>query len=312
MSEMLALIKEKGEVLLRTTSRPVCDAPNHVLIRVKMAGICRTDLAVMRSKLVTPEPLIVGHEFAGEIAAIGHQVQHLHVGMAVTAMPLLPCGDCLACLEHRSESCYRGKMLGLHVSGAFAEFVCLPAEQVYALPSHWPTALRWETAAFSEPVAAAAAILKADIHPDQPGAIVGHGRIAELSLRLLKSQGFDQVKLFSQPQDLPSNGFDWLIETGLSNACLDPLLTALRPRGQLLIKSRHLPTLQFDPHLFIRKEIRLQGVYYAAFPWVLQWLSEHAEQVQDLFGPVYPAQAWRKALEAAEAGESLKIFLSWP
>ncbi len=312
MSEMLALIKEKGEVLLRTTPRPVCEAPNHVLIRVKMAGICRTDLAVMRSQLVTPEPLIVGHEFAGEIAAIGDQVHHLQVGMHVTAMPLLPCGSCLACLENHAESCYCGKMLGLHVSGAFAEYVCLPAEQVYALPADWPTTLSWETAAFSEPVAAAAAILKADIHWDVAGAIVGQGRIAELSMRLLKSQGFEQVELYAHPQDLPNNGFAWLIETGLSNACLDPLLTALRPRGLLLLKSRHLPTLQFDPHLLIRKEIRLQGVYYAAFPWVLQWLSENAEAVQDLFGPVYPAQAWQKALEAAEAGESLKIFLSWP
>jgi len=311
MSEMLALIKEKGEVQLRTTPRPACDAPNQVLIRVKMAGICRTDLAVMRSQLVTPEPLIVGHEFAGEIVAIGEQVHHLQVGMPVTAMPLLPCGSCLACLENRTESCYRGKMLGLHVSGAFAEFVCLPAEQVYALPKHWPDTLQWETAAFSEPVAAAAAILKAEIHPNEIGAIVGQGRIAELSMRLLNNQGFERVKLYRQPQDLPSNGFDWLIETGLSNTCLDPLLEALRPRGLLLLKSRHLPTLQFDPQLLIRKEIRVQGVYYAAFPWVLQWLADNAERVQDLFGPVYPAQAWQSALEAAEAGETLKIFLSW-
>jgi threonine dehydrogenase-like Zn-dependent dehydrogenase len=312
MSEMLALIKEKGEVQLRTTRRPTCDTSNHVLIRVKMAGICRTDLAVMRSQLATPEPLIVGHEFAGEIAEIGDQVHHLQVGMPVTAMPLLPCGLCSACLEKRTESCYRGKMLGLHVSGAFAEFVCLPAEQVFALPQNWPTALSWETAAFSEPVAAAAAILKAEIHPKLQGAIVGQGRIAELSLRLLNSQGFERIKMYAQPQDLPSNGFDWLIETGLSAACVNSLLTALRPRGLLLLKSRHLPTLQFDPQLLIRKEIRLQGVYYAAFPWVLKWLAENADRVQDLFGPVYPAQSWQSALEAAEAGESLKIFLSWP
>lgn len=308
MSEMLALIKEKGEVQLRTTPQPACVAPNHVLIRVKMAGICRTDLAVMRSLLPTPEPLIVGHEFAGEIVALGPETPHLQVGMRVTAMPLLPCGSCLACLDQRPESCYRGQMLGLHVAGAFAEFVCLPAEQVYPLPA----TLSWEIAAFSEPVAAAAAILKADILPEQSGAILGQGRIAELSLRLLNSQGFDKVRLHADPNTLPENGCDWLIETGLSSPNLAPLLAALRPRGLLLLKSRHLPSLQFDPQVLIRKEIRLQGVYYAAFPWVLQWLAEHGTQVQDLLGDVYPAQAWQAALDAAEAGEARKIFLSWP
>lgn len=307
MSEMLALIKEKGEVQLRTTVRPTCEAPDHVLIRVRMAGICRTDLAVMRSQLPTPEPLIVGHEFAGEIVALGSAIAHLNVGMRVTAMPLLPCGMCPACYENRSESCYQGKMLGLHVSGAFAEYVCLPADLVYPLPAE----LDWKTAAFSEPVAAAAAILHAEIRPDQHGVILGQGRIAELSLRLLNSQGFAQVAIHSNPDTLPDNGCDWLIETGLSSPNLDPLISALRPRGLLLLKSRHLPRLDFDPQLFIRKEIRLQGVYYAPFPWVLNWLNRHAERVQDLFGTVYPAQEWLVALQSAESGEARKVFLSW-
>lgn len=304
----MALIKEKGKVQLKNTEQPACERPNQVLIRVRMTGICRTDLAVMRATLPAPDPLIVGHEFAGEIVALGSDCPGLEVGMRVTAMPLLACGQCLACRANRSENCFQGKMLGLHVAGAFAEYLVLPAKQVYPVPE----GIDWQTAAFSEPVAAAAAVLQGGIAPEQIGAIVGQGRIAELSLRLLRSQGFERVCIMPQLSELGENAFDWLIETGLSAPDLNPLLRALRPQGRLLLKSRHLPTLQFDPQWLIRKELHVQGVYYGPFDWVMTWLDSHQGAIRDLLGQVYPLQAWEAAIAAAEAGESQKIFIAWP
>jgi threonine dehydrogenase-like Zn-dependent dehydrogenase len=307
MTEMQALIKEKGGVALRLTSLPPCDEPHSVLIRVHTAGICRTDLAVMRHQLSTPEPLITGHEFAGTVVAMGAAVKSLKLGQRVTAMPLLPCFTCFACLSNQPETCLQGKMLGLHVSGAFAEYVALPHSLVFPLSDQ----ISWKMAAFTEPVAAAGAIFKAAIEKHQRGAILGAGRISELSLRLLRSQGFGHVVQADNASELAENSCDWLIETGLASTDLDTLFQALKPGGLLLLKSRHLPQLVFNPRELIRKEIRIQGVYYAPFSWALDWLEKNASLVNDLLGEVYPAHNWERAVKVAEAGESQKIFLSW-
>lgn len=304
MAQMRALVREKGRVSLRDVPQPVPTGSDQVLIRVHTAGICRTDLAVIRGQLPTPEPLIPGHEFAGTVV---QDVAGFQAGQRVTAMPLLPCGHCHACQQGSAWVCVQGQMLGLAVDGIFAEYVCLPAAQVYPVPP----ALSWEEAAFAEPVAAAAAIFKADLDPARPGVLLGKGRIASLSARLLALQGFEQVLQVEQPQDLPPACCDWLIETGLPAQDLRPLLRALRPSGLLVLKSRHLPHLSFDPMALIQQELRLQGVYYAPFGQALHWLMEYPALVAGLLGSVWPCEDWQAALQAAESGEAQKIFLRW-
>lgn len=307
MTEMQALIKAKGTVSLQSAAQPQLTGLDQVLIRVHTAGLCRTDLAVMRGLLPTPEPLIPGHEFSGTVIAVSEGVKDLNPGQRVTAMPVLPCFSCYACRARQHENCLQAQILGVHCDGAFAEYLVLPAAQVYALPD----SLSWEAGAFAEPVAAAAAILDAPISVQMTGAILGRGRIAELSERLLRSQGFDKILRVEKASDLEPDACDWMIETGLATGDLSPLLKSLRPGGQLIVKSRHLPQLELSPALLIQRRIRLQGVYYGSFAWAIQWLEAHQSRLQDLWGAVLPAQQWEKAIALAEAGESAKIFLRW-
>ncbi|MDH5440060.1 MAG: alcohol dehydrogenase catalytic domain-containing protein [Candidatus Bathyarchaeota archaeon] len=126
--------------------------PNDVLVRVKAAGICGSDLHAYEgiSKRRVP-PLIMGHEIAGEIAEIGGHVEGSQIGDRVVIQPVLSCGECEQCRSGNENVCRNIRFLGLHVSGGFAEYVMAPARNCYTMPSR----LRFEEACLAEPLSVA-------------------------------------------------------------------------------------------------------------------------------------------------------------
>ena len=111
--------------------------PADVLIRVKHAGVCGTDLHIAEwdawaSGRLKP-PVIVGHEFAGEIAAVGSAVKEFQVGELVTAEGHIICGHCLQCRTGNGHICQKTKIIGVDRDGAFAEFIAMPATNVMRL-----------------------------------------------------------------------------------------------------------------------------------------------------------------------------------
>ncbi|RLI37795.1 galactitol-1-phosphate 5-dehydrogenase, partial [Candidatus Bathyarchaeota archaeon] len=110
---------------------------DEVLVEVKAVGICGSELHAYEgiSKRRRP-PLIMGHEFSGVIAEIGGEVEGFKKGDRVVVDPLNRCGVCEQCTAGRGNICRNVKLLGLHVSGAFAEYVPAPARNCYKLPDH--------------------------------------------------------------------------------------------------------------------------------------------------------------------------------
>lgn len=133
---MKALVKERGEPGLWLAEVPLPETgPFDVLIRVLRTGICGTDLHIRNwdrwSQQTITTPLILGHEFVGEVAEIGANVTDIAVGDLVSGEGHLVCGHCRNCLAGRRHLCHSTVGLGVGRNGAFAEYVTLPASNVW-------------------------------------------------------------------------------------------------------------------------------------------------------------------------------------
>lgn len=115
-------------------------AAGEVLVRVAGCGVCHTDLHYIDHGTPTfkAPPLVLGHEIAGTVAETGAGVEGVHAGDRVLLPAVLPCGSCDACRTGRENICARGVMLGNNVDGGYAEYIAVPAKDVFLLPEEIP------------------------------------------------------------------------------------------------------------------------------------------------------------------------------
>jgi threonine 3-dehydrogenase len=140
---MKALVKARAEPGLDMTDVPVpVIGRDDVLIRVLRTGVCGTDLHIYQwdgwAQANVPVPLVIGHEFAGEVVETGCDVQELHAGDLVSGEGHLVCGRCRNCMAGRRVQCARTKGVGVNHPGAYAEYIALPATNVWKHPPDIP------------------------------------------------------------------------------------------------------------------------------------------------------------------------------
>ena len=133
---MRALVKTEALPGLELIEVPVPRmGPSDVLIKVKATGICGTDLHVDRwdewAQRTVSTPLIVGHEFSGDVVAVGEAVTGIEPGMFVSGEGHLVCGQCRSCRAGRRHLCVRTQGIGVQLPGAFADYISLPASNVW-------------------------------------------------------------------------------------------------------------------------------------------------------------------------------------
>jgi len=191
MTTMSALVYEAPyEMNVRDVPVPQ-PQPGEVLIRVAYSGICGSELSGFegRNSLRKP-PLIMGHEFSGEIAEIGDGVTGFAVGQQVTANPLVSCGRCHYCLTGKHQLCPERKLLSASLPGSNAQYVAVLAHTLHLLPE----GMSLTTAALVEPAACAlrAARLAAP-DPLESALVVGAGPIGLLNIQGLKMQGVQTI-----------------------------------------------------------------------------------------------------------------------
>jgi 2-desacetyl-2-hydroxyethyl bacteriochlorophyllide A dehydrogenase len=188
---MKTLVWEGAELMNIRQQDTLQPAPDEVLIRVAYAGICGSELSgYLGHNALRVPPLIMGHEFAGEIVALGTDVKHLAAGQLVTVNPLDYCGTCEYCQRGLNQLCVNRRLVGAHRPGAFAEYVAVPARLVNVLPAGMDTA----TGALTEPVGCAVRIgeLAGDVQ-DADCLIIGAGPIGLLALQILMLNGAKRV-----------------------------------------------------------------------------------------------------------------------
>lgn len=192
---MRALVWEAPQVMAMREQEPPAPAPGEVLIRVAFAGICGSELGgFLGHNALRVPPLVMGHEFAGSVAALGAEATArnpaLRTGQAVTVNPLSACGACGYCRRGDAHLCAQRRLIGAHRPGAYAEYVCAPAESVVPLPA----GMTPREGALAEPVGVAVRIgAMAGAVAGEPVFIAGAGPIGLLALQVLLRQGAGQV-----------------------------------------------------------------------------------------------------------------------
>jgi L-iditol 2-dehydrogenase len=301
---MKALVKQGAEVAVRSWPAPARLGPKQVKLRVALAGFCRTDLYAAQGLLATADPLVLGHEFSGTISQVGAEVAGLAEGRKVAIFPWRSCGECLFCRQDQENYCLARRMLGVDLAGAFAEETVVDESMVHPLPPGVSLA----AGAYLEPLAAALAVTRAGLLPQQHGLIWGTHRIGQLTYRLLRMNGFNNLELLPLQEIPPDNTYDFIVENFASTATFQRCLRSLKPGGKLVLKSRQPQPVSFQPLLAVTKEIVIQSVHYGGVEQALAILTEQKLPLDDLIGDFHPLEDWRRLFSESLEQESTKRF----
>src|SRR6059036_2447990 len=193
MPAMHAIVKDRPGPGLKVATVPKPAAgPGEVLIAVRHAGVCGTDLHIAdwdawaQGRL--KPPLVIGHEFAGEIAAVGDGVADFKTGQLVTAEGHIVCGHCMQCRTGNGHICRNTRIIGVDLDGAFAEYIAMPATNVLPLDGI-PTTV----GAVMDPMGNAFhTVLTADI-PGSSVFVVGCGPIGCFAVGVARAAGAAKV-----------------------------------------------------------------------------------------------------------------------
>ena len=276
-------------MVMRQESEPN-PLPDEVLIRVGYAGICGSELSgYLGHNALRVPPIIMGHEFSGEIVAIGTGVAEidpsLAVGQLVTVNPLWYCGECRFCQQGVNQLCTKRQLLGAHRPGAFAELINVPAKLVLSLPTGVDTRI----GALTEPLGCAVRIGElADNVSDEDCLIIGAGPIGLLSLQVLKLNRARRVFIAEidperlkmaedlggipiQPREADTvatikNETDGIgvavsVDAVGSGVTREQCVQATRSTGTLILSGLHEESSQIPAADIIRREINIKGAF---------------------------------------------------
>lgn len=150
MKALVKYAKGEGNIEIRDVPVPKIPLEDWVLIKVRAAGVCGTDLHIWHDQFPYWPPVIMGHEFSGEIVEVGSQVTDYKPGDRVVAEPhALACGSCALCRQGKIQICPHKRSPGWGIDGAFTEYLVMPALLLHRLPD----GLSYERAALAEPMA---------------------------------------------------------------------------------------------------------------------------------------------------------------
>ncbi len=193
MEALVKTQKGKGFLEIRSVEDPVV-GEKEVLLKVKAAGICGTDIHIMEDRFPNNPPVILGHEFSGEIVAVGTDVSEYKVGDRVVSEPHKGgCGTCRYCLTGEVEVCRNKKAIGYKIDGCFASHIAMPVTSLHRIPPN----VTYEQAALTEPMAVAVKgiLERTNIEAEDFVMVSGCGPIGLLAAAAAKAEGARAVMI---------------------------------------------------------------------------------------------------------------------
>lgn len=167
--------------------------PRDVLVRVRATAICGTDSHIMAwtpyAQQRVPTPMVFGHEFSGDVVQVGSEVTEVKVGDRVAGETHIPCNHCRMCLSNKRHICENMKIIGVHVPGAFAEYISFPADDAFKLAPNFP----YETGAILEPMGVAVHGVDCGDVAGKTVVVNGCGPIGLMAVGAAKAWGAKQV-----------------------------------------------------------------------------------------------------------------------
>jgi len=223
-----------GEGRLELQERPIPSVQkwDDVLLRVKAASVCGSDINILKVPPDHPATVgvILGHEYVGEVLDVGGDVGHVQPGDQVIASPDLRCGQCYYCRMGLTTLCENRTTLGIFLDGGFAPYTLAPARALFKVDKRVPS----EVAAIGEPLACAlSGLTKANVQPGDAVVILGAGPQGLLFALLARMSGAGKI-IISEPTEgrrkhAQSLGFDYVVNPQTQN--LKTLVMDLTPRG---------------------------------------------------------------------------------
>lgn len=314
---------------------------NQVLVKVKAAGICGSDVHIFHGKnAFATYPRVVGHEFVGEVVKVGSQTENIAVGDRVAVDPVVSCGHCYACRHDRHNVCSSLQVMGVHRDGGFQEYVAADYRQAYKLPDTLP----WEIAATVEPYSIGAQVAhRGRLTGDDTVLICGAGPIGLIILQVAKMKGarvaildivesrlekakelgadmvvngkttdiVDAMKEFTNGE-----GFNLIYEATANTKILATCIRDLPSQaGRIVVlgfTTQELPIRQVD---IMGRELEIIGTRLNnhRFPEVIDWFKEGKVQPKEIITHTFP---FAKAAEAFAFNDEhpdkvLKIVLTF-
>ena len=319
---MHALYLADGHLGLHNDYPRLEPGPDEALIRVTLAGICSTDLELVKGYAGGFRG-VLGHEFVGVVEAVGSAEAAEWVGQRVVGGINLGCRRCAVCLGEGPEHCPHRTTLGIHnKDGVFADYVTLPVVNLLAVPD----GVADDEAVFTEPLAAALRIREQiAVRPSARAAVVGPGRLGLLVAQVLALAGTDVTVLGRRAESLAlprqlglttglvaeaaDDSFDLVVEATGNDAGLAHSLRLVRPRGTLVLKSTFAGQAHVNLTKLVVGEITVVGSRCGPFAPALRLLERGAVEVRPLIEAEYPLTDALAAFEHAARPGVRKILL---
>ena len=318
MSEtMRAVLVRDGQIeVCRDYPRPE-PSEGEVLVRVVRAGICDTDLQIVRGYLGFQG--VLGHEF------VGVALEGTHQGRLVVGEINCACGTCEYCKGGLRNHCPHRTVLGIvgH-DGVFADYVAIPEVNLHPLPD----GIHPELGVFVEPLAAAFQIVRQTaVGPGTRCVVLGDGKLGYLVAQVLKAHGAQVLVLGKHPEKLrlferrgiqaepvtqrrPRPEFDLGVECTGSATGLAAILPFMRPRATIVLKTTVAQPSTLDLAPVVIHELTVLGSRCGPFPPAIEALRTGTVEVETFLEAVYTLEAAAQALEQAAVPGARKVLLA--
>ena len=340
---MKALVKERAEpgLWLRDVEIPTV-GPDDVLIRVARTGICGTDLHIHKwnewAARTVPTPLVIGHEFVGEIVEVGSSVRSHAIGEIVSGEGHIICGRCRNCMAGRRHLCAHTRGLGVERPGAFAEFVSMPEANIW----HHADGIDRDIAAIFDPfgnavhTAMAFPVLGEDVLITgagpigiMAGAVVRHAgarhvvvtdvnpRRLELARKVGVTRTVDvrEENLTDVQRELGMDeGFDIGLEMSGSADAIRDMLDQMCHGGHIALLGIPSGDVAIDWNEVVFKGLTLRGIYGREMyeTWYLMTVMiQSGLDISPVITDRFAAADFEEAFATAANGDSGKVILDW-
>jgi threonine 3-dehydrogenase len=338
-----ALVKAKAEPGIWMQDVPVPEiGPNDVLIKVRKASICGTDIHIWNwdawSQKTIKVPMVIGHEFMGEVAKLGAEVVGFQVGDRVSGEGHITCGHCRNCRAGKRHLCRNTLGLGVNRPGCFAEYVSLPAFNVFRIPKEIPD----EIASFFDPLGNAVHTALSFDLVGEDVLITGAGPIGVMAAAIARHVGARHVVVTdvnpfrlelarklgaTQAVDVRTQtlgdvmrslgmteGFDVGMEMSGNGQAFRDLLGVMNHGGRVAILGIPPAEVSIDWNQVIFKGLVLKGVYGREMfeTWYkMVAMLQSGLDVAPVVTHRFPAARYAEAFEAMRSGQSGKVVLDW-
>jgi len=338
-----ALVKNRAEVGLWRGDVPLPEPGiNDVLIKVHKTGICGTDLHIYewdewaRSAIKTP--LVIGHEFVGEVAAVGSNVADFHAGEIVSGEGHVVCGRCRNCLAGRRHLCANTQGVGVNRAGAFAEYISLPVSNVWRHSAH----VTLDIAAIFDPFGNAVHTTLAFPVLGEDVLITGAGPICIMATAVARHAGARHIvvtdinpkrlelarrmgatlaidpraeRLAEVQQRLGmKEGFDVGLEMSGSPLALEEMLDNLCHGGKIAMLGIPAKPLAIDWRKVIFNMITIKGIYgremYGTW-YLMTVMLESGLDISPVITHRLPWYEYEQGFAAMRSGDAAKVVLDW-